>query len=81
MSADAFPAELDVRLCRLMGLWGQGEAAWRDPVLINCLSRETSALDRLRPGASAAARALFDQGRERPSGRPASSRLPAPDTD
>lgn len=65
MTVAPLSAELEVRLHRLLSLWGQGEAAWRDPVLVNCLSRETSALDQIRPGASAAARVLFDQRRER----------------
>lgn len=55
------PPAAEAILTQMVPLWGHGEAARHDPVLINLLARHAACLDRLAPGLADRSRAAFEE--------------------
>lgn len=61
--SEPLPTEAETALAQMVAIWGQGEAAQHDPVLMNMLARQAANLNRLIPGAAEKVRMAFEEMR------------------
>jgi hypothetical protein len=58
--SEPLPTEAETALAQMVAIWGYGEAAKHDPVLVNMLARNAAHLNRIAPGAVEKVRAAFE---------------------
>lgn len=58
--SDFAPTATEIQLAQMVAMWRQGEAAKRDPVLVNMLARHAATLNHIAPGAAEKVLAAFE---------------------